>query len=292
MTTVAVAIQLFLVNLGKVCTSLIRMLLLSRFGTSVPTAGEKKKCVILGNGPSLSASVQQYREKLAECALMGVNYLPVSDLYTELKPEYLMLAPIEFYRTHVDELYKIQRKELFDAIREKTTWPLHIFMPVEARKFSEWKEAIASNTNLRIHYFNNTPVEGFRWFRHLFFSSGSGMPRPHNVIGPSLMMAIRAGYKEIFLLGADHSWLPEISVDEENNVLVRHQHFYDREQMKGIVMPKAGLGKRPLHDVLYKFLHTFQTYHLIGKYSNSKGCRIVNATPGSFIDAFVKDNLD
>lgn len=116
------------------------------------------------------------------------------------------------------------------------------------------------------------------------------MPRPHNVIIPSLMCGIWMGYKNIGLLGAEHSWLPTITVNDNNQVLLNHQHFYD-DGAKVNVMTYEGRRTRKLHEVLEKFYFSFRSYWIIQSFAEKQGVKITNFTPNSYIDAFPKQKL-
>jgi hypothetical protein len=142
------------------------------------------------------------------------------------------------------------------------------------------------NKNINIVYYNRTPIEGFTWFCHLFFKLGLGMPRPHNVILPSLFLTVNLGFKKIVLVGADHSWLLETYVDGNNNVLISQKHFYDENEVKPEGMINNKDGSRKLHEVLEKWMISFKSYFTLREYAESKGAQILNATPVSFIDAF------
>ena len=41
-----------------------------------------------------------------------------------------------------------------------------------------------------------------------------------------------------------------------------------------------------LHEVLYSMYVAFRSYFVIRDYAERIGCKIINITPGSFIDAF------
>jgi hypothetical protein len=77
-----------------------------------------------------------------------------------------------------------------------------------------------------------------------------------------------------------------------NRVLIRQKHFYDENTAKPRPMSRAGVGERKLHEILIKFVHAFSGYHEINEYAKSRGVEILNATPGSFIDAFKRINLE
>ena len=121
------------------------------------------------------------------------------------------------------------------------------------------------------------------------------MPRPHNVLVGSLFLSIRMGYKEVYVYGADHSWLKDIFVAEDNMVYLSQKHFYDNQVDSSDHY--AGSNRRPmystdknevrkLHEVLYKFTVTFKSYWELERYASKKAISINNCTPNSFIDAF------
>jgi len=58
------------------------------------------------------------------------------------------------------------------------------------------------------------------------------------------------------------------------------------------VMKKTGKGKRKMHEILIKFVHSFAGYFDINNYAKSQNVRIINITPDSFIDAFERMKLD
>jgi len=96
----------------------------------------------------------------------------------------------------------------------------------------------------------------------------------------------------VYLLGADHSWLTQISVDSDNKVLLNQKHFYDEDSSTAKQMHKNhGKGNRQLHEVLEKFYYSFQAYHLLQSYATTRGTFVANLTQDSFIDAFPKKKI-
>ena len=55
-------------------------------------------------------------------------------------------------------------------------------------------------------------------------------------------------------------------------------------------MQKLGRGERNLYELLIMYVHTFRGYFIIRKYAESRNTTILNATKGSFIDAFDRTN--
>jgi len=265
--------------------SLIKVLLFSNLFQRIKPINQTLDCLILGNGPSLKSLIRNNYEFLKNKDLFCVNYFPLTSLYEELRPKYFITSAPELWRDDLNSNYIDESKKLFETIKNKTNWELSIFIPFEAKKYKTWKKFIEENKAIKINYYNVTYVDGFYWFREIMYKYQLGMPRVQNVLIPAIMIAIRLGYKNIYLWGADHSWLSEIKVDENNNVLVCQKHFYDEESATYQKMRKLN-GTRKLHEVLYKFMHTFKSYHYIEEFASKNNINIYNATPNSYIDAF------
>ncbi|HRE73129.1 MAG TPA: hypothetical protein PK637_04670 [Flavobacteriales bacterium] len=265
--------------------TIARLILKVKWRKTFRNTGEEK-LLLLGNGPSLSNSMNQLGDSLGRIKTMCVNLFPTTPDFKRVKPSYFVVSAPEFWLENVDPVYLESRSSILRALRDDTSWPLEVFIPWEARRFKEWVQLPSKNPNITVTWYNIHPAEGFRWFRHWAFRMQLGMPRPHNVLIPSMMVAIAKGIREVYVVGADHSWLPQITVDEQNVVLVNQKHFYDSETSRPEIMRKLGTGRRTLAEVLQKFQYTFASYFLIRHYAESRGVRILNATPGSFIDAF------
>ncbi|HMU04817.1 MAG TPA: hypothetical protein PJ990_14385, partial [Saprospiraceae bacterium] len=216
---------------------------------------------------------------------------PLSEEFENVKPNAIVLHAPEFWIENVKDEYRIGRKKLFDTLIERTNWKLILYAPIKAKKSKVFINYLQTNKNIYLSFYNDTPVEGFDYTNAFLFNLGLGLPRPHNVVIPSLLLALRQNFDEIYLTGVDHSWLKEISVDSENRVLVGQYHFYDDNNIKPEPMNKVGREKtRNIAEVLEKFIYTFRSYYAIDTYAKNKNVKIYNATRGSFIDAF--DRID
>lgn len=279
-------IQEALSNSLKSFGTVIKIILLSRFNTKFNRIKvSKDKVMILANGPSLK-NFEFNKLKHSDYSFLTVNFSPSTELFVEVKPEFHVINAPELWRTNVSDFYIQASEELFNHLATKVTWPLTLFIPFSARKFKKWKQIIAQNTQIKICYYNPTPVEGIPAINHLFYKWNLGMPRPHNVLIPSIMLLMSIKFKEIYLLGADHSWLKEIEVNDNNETLVCQKHFYDENSAKAETMNKLGKGSRKLHEVLHKFYLGFRGYFDIKKYADTRQVKIYNSTKNSFIDAF------
>ena len=93
------------------------------------------------------------------------------------------------------------------------------------------------------------------------------------------------GYRQIYIVGADHSWTRTLDVDSENRVVSVQPHFY-KEDEKERQRVTALYKTIPLHQMLESLTTAFRSYHVIADYANRAGYEIYNSTPQSFIDAF------
>ncbi len=284
-------VQAQISNLASSIGSCLKILLRSKYKVRLPTT-KVNECIIMGNGPSMKTVVDSYGDKLLEKKLWAVNYFANSELYTKVQPSYYLIVGPEFWREEVREKNKILRKKLFDNFKAKTEWPITIFLPHEAFKSKFLASYLGVNKNLTFQAFNTTPVEGIEKVNHFLFKSNLGMPRPHNVIIPTLMVALNMGFKRIYLTGVEHSWLPTISVNENNEVLFNNKHFYDPKEQKDHKMYLLGTRTRRLHEILHKFMLTFDGYFIIDDFASSLNATIFNTTQGSFIDAFKRRDIE
>lgn len=287
-------IKAFLTNFWSSILSLAKVLILSRptkLKNIIPKPSSRSKCLIIGNGPSLKKELAENRSFFNSVTSICVNYFPASEEFNMIKPNAIVLHAPEFWIEDVKHEYKIIRQKIFDAIIQKTEWDFIIYAPIKARRSTKTIQHLLSNNHVKMSFYNDTPVEGLKSMNSIFFNLGLGLPRPHNVVVPALILAIRQDFKTIYLSGVDHSWLKEISVDADNNVLVGQYHFYDDGNVKPAPMNKVGREKtRNLAEVLEKFIFTFRSYYQIKEYANRKNAIIYNATKLSFIDAY--DRID
>lgn len=268
-------------QLEQTLLSLVKIPLLSRRPTPLPKSYEREdEIVILANGPSLNDTVTRHRDFLRGKALMAVNLAATSEVFPDLKPRYYLIADPLFW------ILDDKREQLFGSLARHTSWPLRLFIPSKARKDPKWQEMIKGNPNIEVFIYNTTPIEGFPGFCRWCYRKGLGMPRPHNVLIPAITTSLRLPFRKIYLAGADHSWLPEISVTDNNEVLMHQKHFYDRDTSRAATVTQENLSSARLHTILYHMHVAFKAYFTLLDFARSLNKEVINITPGSFIDAF------
>lgn len=267
------------VKAGSSVATVIKVALMSRPVTRRGDSKGDRQLVILGNGPSLRKVLEERPGWLFKGDRLAVNFAANTDMFADLRPEYYVLADPHFFAPEGNDP-NVDR--LWDNIR-RSDWPMTLCVP--ARERVRAMTLLHGNGTITVKTFNMTPAEGWQWLTRRVYDSGLGMPRPRNVMIPSIMVAIREGYSRILLAGADHSWLQSLYVDDENHVVSVQPHFYaDNEKEKARVTSEyAGYH---LHDILNSMTVAFRSYHEIAAYAGRRGVKIINATPGSYIDAF------
>ena len=261
--------------------SVVKIVLQSKLVTRLPGHfSNPDELLILANGPSLKRTVEESADFVRGKTLLAVNFCVTSPMFEQLKPELYLIADPLFW------IVPEKREQLFRTMAEKTTWDMNFLVPARALKNKEWQPLLAGNPHIRLYIYNTTPIEGFQGFCNWIFSKGWGVPRPHNVLIPSIAMGIRLPFKKIYLAGADHSWLPEITVTDDNVVLMHQKHFYDQNKSKAATVTQENLHSARLYTILYHMYVAFKSYFVLEDYARSRGKEVINVTPGSYIDAF------
>lgn len=261
--------------------SIVKVVLQSKIKTKLPVSfSNKDELLILANGPSLNKTIEESSAFVQGKTLLAVNFSVLSPLYEQLKPELYLIADPLFW------IVPEKREKLFQTMVDKTTWDISFFIPRRATHNKEWQPIIAANPHIKVYIYNATPIEGFQGLCNYIFKKGWGVPRPHNVLIPSIAIGLRLPFRTIYLAGADHSWLPEITVTENNEVLMHQKHFYDTNTSKAEMVLKENLETQRLYHILHHMSVAFKSYFVIKDYATYLHKEIINVTPGSYIDAF------
>lgn len=275
-------LQELLRKTGQTLATLVKLPLMSRRPSPRVKANLADTIIIMGNGPSLRTAMEEDMDVLMEYPRLAVNLSALTPDFRALRPQYYILADIAFFLKE-----KTGKVPALWATLAKVDWPMTLFLPARARKMPEVGRLPA---NVTVKYYNLTPAEGFRWLTHPLYDAGLAMPRPRNVLIPSIMCAVREGFKRIVLIGADHNWSRTLWVTERNRVVSVQPHFYedDSEELR---RAEEIFKNVHIHDVYENYAIAFRSYFNVKAYTDRRGVEILNATPGSFIDAFRRVSL-
>ncbi len=270
----------FASRLGQTAKSIVKLLTQRRRATITKAdADTSRPLIILANGPSLNQTIAESLPSLQAHPTLAVNFAANAPEFRTLRPRYYVFIDPHFFSATDDP--NVTR--LWDNLA-RVDWPMTLIVPARRRRL------IPKSVNIDTLTVNDIAVEGFLPLENAAFARGWGMPRPRNVLIPSIMAAIAMGFKEIYLTGADHSWMKTISVNDNNQVVSIQPHFY-KDNDKELARVRTDYLHRPLHTILDSFRIAFASYHTIARFAATRGIRIVNSTPGSYIDAFPRAPL-
>lgn len=249
------------------------------FRSFYPKGIRKNKAVILATGPSLKMVLDENLCDLISSDICVVNNFCKHPRFKELKPSMYVLADPGFF---VEKWMGESEKQTMETL-SKITWNMTVYVPYFYYKRVRSK---LESQCVKVCPYNSIPYAGWHSVRLYLYKKGLTMPTVQNVLIPSIFNAVNSGYKEIDLYGVDHSWTKEIRVNDNNQVCLCDAHFYDKESPKLLPWEKYEGEVYKMHEVLRDLALMFDGYHQLREYAEIEGCRIVNKTKDSFIDAF------
>ncbi|HET6224940.1 MAG TPA: 6-hydroxymethylpterin diphosphokinase MptE-like protein [Bacteroidia bacterium] len=262
--------------------------MISKFNVKLPKAASSS-CIILGNGPSLKDSLQHHPAIFKKHELVCVDLFALADEYATIRPTYYVLLDPIFMGEAEDV------KRMTAELLKKTTWPLHLLVPQKARTSYLVRTIEKENSSIHIHYFNYTVFKGFSSIAHFFYKHNLAAAQSQNVLVISIFLSINIGFKNIYLVGADHTWHDNLHVNEANQVCVKDAHFYENEQTISYRLFYTNAKKErtfTMAEILTLLGKTFSGYEYLKKYADYRRVNICNCSGISFIDTFERKKLE
>lgn len=241
----------------------------------------KERCFVVGNGPSLKIDLEGNVNSLLKEDVLMVNHSCQTEQFRLIKPKYYLIADSGFWSDkNADILVKEAVEKTLNALLD-TKWNILIFIPFRAKK-SSFVSLLKSNKK-QICFYNNDSISGFDWFVFWAYKKGVGIPSGINVIIPSLINVIQLGYKDIYLLGTDHDWINNLSVEADNALYLRDTHYYEN--------PHLTVLEDSLIDILESLVKLFTVYNLIEQFAKKNNVVIKNCSSRSMIQTFPRVSL-
>lgn len=214
-----------------------------------------KRCFILGNGPSLSV---EDLEKLKNEITFASNKIFLLFDKTNWRPTYYSIFDSKMLKNIYKDLYKISLQNLFLPMRAKTEYDLNL----ENTMYFNFLE---SSINPKEPMFS-------RDVSKIIFTG-------YTVTYVSIQMAIYMGFKEIYLIGVDHSYNTYI---EDGKVVTTESKDYFSENYINT------MEDRNLPQLSYSTL----AYIKAQQFASDNGVKIYNATRGGKLEVFPRVDLD
>lgn len=243
---------------------------------------------ILGNGPSLKLDYDKIKLVINEgTSLMAVNSFACTELYEEFKPDLYIIVDPAFFRASDNSRIINLQNNISNALKNKTKWPLTLFLPETAHK-SKFTKIIRGNRNIEIKFILNIPtIGGFQKVNNFLFKFNLANPIYQNVLIAAIFTCIKLLYTNIYIWGADHSWHENYSIGKDNFIHTPDVHFYNENKTNFVLLNQNG---KPItvHQEFESLSRTFKVYHSLESFSKINKCKITNMSSYSWIDAFVR----
>ena len=236
---------------------------------------------ILATGPSLKTEIEDLRTNgiLFADPLFVMNFFAFSDLFVELKPTRYCLADPSFFKED-NQLKKVD--DLFALLSKLVTWEMSLYIPNVSSTIAKSK---IINDHIKLIPISTLHFEGFESKRYKYYKKGIATPSFVNVLIMIEYICLNEGFKKIYLYGADHSFLSNLMVDDNNTLRIGDSHFYGNATVARY--HKDGTPWRIAEFIYDKYL-TFVEHDVMRHYADYLGAEIINCTKCSLIDSYVR----
>lgn len=285
--TVFNSIAAFFSNLVQSLLSLAKVLIRSRLGVQLPKR-QQARCSVLGNGPSLNDSLTNHLDFLLDTELIVVNGFALTEYFTRLRPANYILADPNCFTFNDATTGREDLHQILVALIGQVDWPMRLYVPNFAKGSYFIGKIEAGNSRIELVYYNPTVVRGFTPFRHWLYSANLGMLQAQTVIVTALFLMINRKFDQIFLFGADTSWHEQIRINDDNQLLIKQVHFYDKPKDVAFMPVYSDANRTQTFTMASQFLSlhkVFRGYEVLREYADSRKVRVLNASSKSYVDA-------
>jgi hypothetical protein len=251
---------------------------------------ELKPIYILNNAPSLSYDIKDKIDFLRKQELIVTNQFINSKIIFTLNPRYyVLLDPVYWEENRSESEIKLVN-DLFENLLHLITWDMLLFVPNTALN-SKRVCSLTLNSHIKLIPFSAISLYGFRKIVHYWYKKNLGMPSPQSVLVASIHLALNSGFKEINILGADHSWIKQLSVGYDNLIYYEDNHFYDAEKTQ-----KKPFDGENIDWTIEKWLLTiakmYRSYYILNDYAQHLNAKIYNMTTDTLLDVYERKEFN
>ncbi len=267
-----------------------------RQSTVLPRIGSCSNAVVIGNGPSFAKTIAEHPNGISNHDVFCVNSFPKTDAFTIFKPRYCVFADPGYWLASASQDLKDDRSAVFEAINMKSDWGIRLLFPATAMQAHRLKPLTFSNPNVRISYYNSTAISRAlpQKLRSYLYRKNLAIAGLQTVVCGSLSLAITLGYKNIYLAGADASFLEDVSIDDDRNLLVtKDSHYYDNGHslLKPIYVDVEEQKPMRVHQYLTCISLMLEGFYECSLFAQDSGVTVINSGSHSWIDSFERGPL-
>ncbi len=282
------SVSQFLSELFASLLSLLKVVIRGRYATQLP-ARQQPICSVLGNGPSLKESLAEQLEFIRQTEIVCVNNFAHADVFAQLRPQNYIISDPNYFLFTEQTTDRDDIRQTLSVFLTTVDWPMFLYVPHFAKGSYLLRQIEQSNSSINVVYFNYTVVRGFRWLVYGLYARGLGMPQAQTVIIAALTLMINRKFEQIYLFGADTSWHEEIRLNDQNQLLIKQIHFYDKPKDITHQPVYSDALRQRTFSMASQFLSlhkVFRGYEVLREYADHRGVKILNASAKSYIDAF------
>lgn len=282
------SLSLFLNELFASLLSLLKVAIRGRYATRLPVR-QVPVCSVLGNGPSLNESLAEQFDFIKTTEIVCVNNFAHADIFTRLRPQNYVISDPNYFLFTEQTTDRDDIRQTLSIFLNKVDWPMTLYVPHFANGSYLLQQVERGNSSVSVVYFNYTVVRGFRWLVYWLYANGLGMPQAQTVIIAALTLMINRRFEKIYLFGADTSWHEQIRLNDQNQLLIKQIHFYDKPKDVTHQPVYSDAQRQRTFSMGSQFLSlhkVFRGYEVLRDYADHRHVSILNASAKSYIDAF------
>lgn len=249
--------------------------------------------VVIGNGPSLNETLKNQLDKVTAKDCIVVNSFCKTEYYEKIKPRLYLLADSAFFY-EVSAMSERLKEVVYETLKyliSKTTWDLNLVVPHMANG-SYFINEVTKNPYIHVFYYNSIDLSGStEKAKYELWDENLVPPPAQTCLNTCVWLGIFLRYKKLYIIGADTSWIEDLHVDQENNMIYSiDKHFYGE---KKIYLYSDVEGKIPqkLHEEINCISRALSSYWELKEYADYAGVEVYNASAYSLIDAYERSKV-
>lgn len=230
-----------------------------------------ERCFILATGPSIN---KQDLKPLKNEICISVSMFFLHDDYQLISPSYHVFAPNHW--PFGEELCEKYLAGLNDVCANETILFLgdtkyeHSF-----RAYLKRNPQHKRDNNYYIHYGLTPQINEYNFFKPSIWDISKAPFEIRSVLYSAIQVAVYMGFKDIYLLGADHDYLNNLKRG------LSSEHFYDKNNSVD-----DSLLYNSTEKLFYGYYMRWKQYCLMKQFLERQNRQIINSTEGGMLDVF------